>query len=165
MATPLEFNKTQTMSDGTAKSYQAQKYYAGGGYEPVWPVSMVGGETTSGSKAFLLPWVSVAGVYVDPRGPILVGIVVWYVEGISKPPAPATRRRRRSQQPRQSYISSTISEVPSNGVLAEKGREGKGSAVGSGASVRRRLSTTSSGSLVALLEENDSVHFLHQAQK
>ena len=38
-------------------------------------------------------------------------------------------------------------------VLAEKGREGKGLAVGSGASVQRRLSTTLSGSLVALLEE------------
>ena len=37
--------------------------------------------------------------------------------------------------------------------------------MGSGASVRRRLSTTSSGSLVALLEENDSVHLLQQARK
>ena len=55
-------------------------------------------------------------------------------------------------QPRRSYNSS-IKKVPSNGVFAEKGREDKGSAVGSGASVRRRLSTTSSGSLVALLEE------------
>ena len=58
-------------------------------------------------------------------------------------------------QPRRSTIIAVIavSEVPSNVAIAEKGREVKGSAVGSGASVRRRLSTTSSGSLVALLEE------------
>ena len=69
MVTPLEFNKTPTMSDRRDRLSGAQKYYAGGGYEPVWPVSMVGGETTSGSEAFLLPWVSVAGVYVNSRGP------------------------------------------------------------------------------------------------
>ena len=31
---------------------------------------MVGGKTTSGTEAFLLPWVSVAGVYLVPRGPM-----------------------------------------------------------------------------------------------
>ena len=70
MVTPLKFNKTPTMSDGIPNLDGAQKYYAGGGYEPVWPVSMVGGETTPGSEAFMLPWVSVAGVYLVPRGPI-----------------------------------------------------------------------------------------------
>ena len=29
---------------------------------------MVGGETTSGTEAFLLPWVSVAGVYLHSGG-------------------------------------------------------------------------------------------------
>ena len=69
MATPLEFNKTPTMEFGIPNVDGARKYYAGGGCETVWPVSMVGGETTPGSEAFLLPWVSVAGVYLDPRGP------------------------------------------------------------------------------------------------
>ena len=68
MATPLEFNKTPTMSDRRAKCYEAQKYYAGGGYEPVWPVSMVVGEMMPGSEAFFLPWVSIAGVYLDLGG-------------------------------------------------------------------------------------------------
>ena len=68
MATPLNFYKIATMEFVLPKSYQAQKYYAGGGCEPVWSVSMVGGETTPGSEAFLLPWVSVAGVYLDLGG-------------------------------------------------------------------------------------------------
>ena len=68
MATHLEFNKTPTMADRTASLDGAQKYYVRGGYERVWPISMVGGEMTSGSKAFLLPWVSVAGVYLVLRG-------------------------------------------------------------------------------------------------
>ena len=68
MATPLNFYKIATMADGIAKSYEAQKYYARGGCNLVWPVSMVGGETTSGTEAFLLPWVSVAGVYLDSGG-------------------------------------------------------------------------------------------------
>ena len=72
MATPLIFYKIATMADGTAKSYEAQKYYARGGCNLVWPVSMVGGETTSGTEAFLLPWVSVAGVYLDSGGQYLV---------------------------------------------------------------------------------------------
>ena len=70
MATHLEFNKTSTMADGPASLDGAQKYYAGGGYERVWPVSMVGGKTTSGTEAFLLPWVSVAGVYLVLKGPM-----------------------------------------------------------------------------------------------
>ena len=70
MATRLDFYKIATMSDGIPNRIGAQKYYAGGGCEPVWPVSMVGGKTTPGSEALLLPWGSVAGVYVDPRGPI-----------------------------------------------------------------------------------------------
>ena len=40
---------------------------AGGGYERVW-LSMVGGKTTSGTEAFLIPWVSVSGVYLDSGG-------------------------------------------------------------------------------------------------
>ena len=68
MATPLEFNKTPTMEFVLPKVSGARKYYASGGCEPVWTVSMVGGETTSGSEAFLLPWVSVAGVYLDLGG-------------------------------------------------------------------------------------------------
>ena len=68
MATHLEFNKTPTMADRRANVARAQKYYAGGGYERVWPISMVGGKMTSGTEAFLLPCVSVAGVYLAPRG-------------------------------------------------------------------------------------------------
>ena len=69
MATPLDFYKIATMEFVLPNLDGSQKYYARGGCEPVWHVSMVGGETTPGSEAFLLPWVSVAGVYVDPRGP------------------------------------------------------------------------------------------------
>ena len=70
MATPLNFYKITTMADSTAKGYGACSYYSGGGINLVWSVSMVGGETTSETKAFLLPWGSVAGVYLVPRGPM-----------------------------------------------------------------------------------------------
>ena len=36
---------------------------------------------TPGSKAFLIPWVSVSGVYVDPRGPIRTVFSSVAVEG------------------------------------------------------------------------------------
>ena len=81
MATPPDFYKIATMADRRAKSCQSQKYYAGGGCNLVWPVSMFGGETTPGSEAFLLPWGSVAGVYVDPRGPIRTTFSSVDVEG------------------------------------------------------------------------------------
>ena len=58
------------MADGIANVAGAYSYYAGGGINLVWSVSMVGGETTSETKAFLLPWGSVAGVYLVPRGPM-----------------------------------------------------------------------------------------------
>ena len=70
MATPLNFYKIATMADGTAKVSGACSYYAGGGINLVWSVSMVGGETTSETKAFVLPWGYVAGVYLVPRGPM-----------------------------------------------------------------------------------------------
>ena len=69
MATPPNFLKIGTMEFVLPNVDGARKYYARGGCNLVWPVSMVGGETTPGSEAFLLPWVSVAGVYLDPRGP------------------------------------------------------------------------------------------------
>ena len=70
MATPLNFYKITTMADGIDREYGACSYYSGGGINLVWSVSMVGGETTSETKAFLLPWGSVAGVYLVPRGPM-----------------------------------------------------------------------------------------------
>ena len=70
MATPLNFYKITTMADGIPKLDGACSYYSGGGINLVWSVSMVGGETTSETKAFLLPWGSVAGVYLVPRGPM-----------------------------------------------------------------------------------------------
>ena len=70
MATPLNFYKIRTMADGIAKLYGACSYYSGGGINLVWSVSMVGGKTTSETKAFLLPWGFVAGVYLVPRGPM-----------------------------------------------------------------------------------------------
>ena len=70
MATPLNFYKIATMADGRPKVAGACSYYAGGGINLVWSVSMVGGKTTSETKAFLLPWGSVAGVYLVPRGPM-----------------------------------------------------------------------------------------------
>ena len=53
--------------DGNMES-GACSYHAGGGINLVWSVSMVGGETTSETKAFLLPWGFVAGVYLVLRG-------------------------------------------------------------------------------------------------
>ena len=70
MATPLNFYEIATMADGIPKGSGACSYYSGGGINLVWSVSMVGGKTTSETKAFLLPWGSVAGVYLVPRGPM-----------------------------------------------------------------------------------------------
>ena len=81
------------MADRTASLDGAEKYYAGGGYERVWPISiMVGGKTTSGTEAFLLPWVSVAGVYLDSGGQYRIDRAVGRLEmGIRELRSPATR--------------------------------------------------------------------------
>ena len=68
MATPLDFYKITTMVDGGPNVAQTQKYYSQGCYELVWPIFMVGGKLAPWSEAFLIPWVSIAGVYLDPRG-------------------------------------------------------------------------------------------------
>ena len=68
MATPPNFLKIGTMEFARPNLSEACSYYAGGRRNLIWPVSMVGGETTPGSEAFMLPWVSVAGVYLHSGG-------------------------------------------------------------------------------------------------
>ena len=72
MATPLDFYKIPTMEFGIAKSYQAQKYYAGGGYNLVWPVRFHGWRQNDARVRSVLTPLGVRrwGVF-GPKGPNL----------------------------------------------------------------------------------------------